>query len=136
MTRILDHRDLEKVDTSDLELAAHASDFVLAGSETTSTALSCTTYYLLKNPEIMRQLQAEIRDAFTSYQAISDRSTQPLSYLNAVCLEAMRIYSPLPFSLPRVVPEGGDSVDGHFLPEGVCIYSDSVLTFFNRFISS
>ena len=31
----------------------------------------------------------------------------------------MRIYPPLPFALPRVVPAGGDTVDGHFLPEGV-----------------
>jgi cytochrome P450 len=121
MTRILEHRELEKVQTSDLELAAHASDFVLAGSETTSTALSCTTYYLLKNPLIMQQLQAEIRTAFTFYAHISEASTRPLSYLRAVCLEAMRIYAPLPFSLPRIVPEGGGVVDGHFLPAGVRI---------------
>ena len=31
----------------------------------------------------------------------------------------MRIFPPLPFALPRVVPAGGDTVDGHFLPEGV-----------------
>lgn len=121
MTRILEHRDLEKVQTSDLELAAHASDFVLAGSETTSTVLACATYYLLKNPSIMQQLREEVRGVFTSYAAISDTSTRSLRYLNAVCLEAMRMYAPLPFSLPRVVPEGGDSVDGHFLPEGVGI---------------
>lgn len=29
------------------------------------------------------------------------------------------MYPPLPFALPRVVPEGGDTVDGHFLPAGV-----------------
>jgi cytochrome P450 len=121
MTRILEHRDLEKVQTSDLELAAHASDFVLAGSETTSTVLACTTYYLLKNPRIMQQLQDEIRSTFDSYAAISETSTRSLRYLNVVCLEAMRMYPPLPFSLPRVVPEGGDSVDGHYLPAGVRI---------------
>ncbi|KAI0146309.1 putative cytochrome P450 [Xylariaceae sp. FL1272] len=126
MTRILEHRDLEKVQTSDLELAAHASDFVLAGSETTSTALSCTTYYLLKNAHIMQQLQTEVRAAFTSYADISEASTRPLSYLNAVCLEAMRIYAPLPFSLPRIVPEGGAFVDGHFLPAGTVVSTSPV----------
>lgn len=120
MTRILEHRDSEKRQTSDLELAAHASDFVLAGSETTSTVLACTTFYLLKDRKMMVQLQDEIRTAFPEYSSISDASTRPLQHLNAVCLEAMRIYAPLPFSLPRLVPEGGDSVDGHFLPEGVC----------------
>ena len=31
----------------------------------------------------------------------------------------MRIYAPLPLGLPRVVPRGGDTVDGHFLPAEV-----------------
>ncbi|KAF1847369.1 benzoate 4-monooxygenase cytochrome P450 [Cucurbitaria berberidis CBS 394.84] len=126
MTRILEHRDLEKKQTSDLELAAHASDFVLAGSETTSTVLACMTFYLLKNPHIMAQLQNEIRSTFDEYSAISDISTRPLRYLNAVCLEAMRMYAPLPFSLPRLVPEGGGSVDGHLLPEGMVVSTSPV----------
>jgi hypothetical protein len=29
------------------------------------------------------------------------------------------MYAPLPFALPRVVPEGGDTVDGIQLPAGV-----------------
>ena len=39
--------------------------------------------------------------------------------MHAVILEGLRIYPPLPFALPRVVPEGGATVNGHFLPEGV-----------------
>jgi hypothetical protein len=117
MTRILERRDPEEV--SDLQLAAHASDFVLAGSETTATALSTITYYLLKTPPVMHTLREEIRGAFQRYEDITDRSTQRLPYLRAVILEGMRMYPPLPFPLPRVVPEGGDMVDGHMLPGGV-----------------
>lgn len=91
----------------------------IAGSETTATALSCASYYLLKKPRVLRLLQQEIRYAFKAYSEIDGTSTVPLKYLNAVALEAMRIYPPLPFALPRVVPAGGDTVDGHFLPEGV-----------------
>ena len=29
------------------------------------------------------------------------------------------MYAPLPFALHRVVPEGGNAADGHFLPAGV-----------------
>ena len=90
-----------------------------AGSETTATSLSCITYYLLRNPEVSRKLQDEIRGAFKSYDEINARSTTSLKYLNAVCLEGMRIYAPLPFPLPRIVPEGGDTVDGHHLPANV-----------------
>ncbi|KAJ6021732.1 Short-chain dehydrogenase/reductase SDR [Penicillium herquei] len=116
LTRILEQRDPKEV--SDLQLAAHSSDFVLAGSDTTATALSCIIYYLLRNPTVLSQLQKECRGAFASYEAITASSTLPLKYLQAVILEGLRIYPPLPFALPRVVPQGGDTVDGHFLPEG------------------
>lgn len=117
MTRILDKRDPDEV--SDLQLAAHASDFVLAGSETTATTLSCIMYYLLRTPEVMAKLQAEVRTQYQHYEDINLASVQHLPYLKAVILEGMRIFPPVPFALPRVVPEGGDEVDGWFLPAGV-----------------
>ncbi|KAK1638559.1 cytochrome P450, partial [Colletotrichum phormii] len=42
-------------------------------------------------------------------------------YLRAVAQEAMRVYPPLPFALPRVVPKVGCTVDGHFLPGGITV---------------
>ncbi|KAI0198467.1 benzoate 4-monooxygenase cytochrome P450 [Astrocystis sublimbata] len=117
LTRLLADGDEKSV--SALQLAAHASDFVIAGSETTATALATITYYMLRNPQIAKSLQREIREAFGSYEDIDGRSTLRLPYLKAAILESMRIYPPLPFALPRVVPEGGDTVDGHFLPAGV-----------------
>ena len=117
MTRILENRDPQEV--SDVQIAAHASDFVLAGSETTSTALSCITFYTLRDPRINKLLQAEIRKSFNFYGEINAQSTARLKYLQAVILEGLRMYPPLPFALPRVVPEGGDVVDGRFVPGGV-----------------
>ena len=119
MTRILDKRDPKEV--SDLQLAAHASDFVLGGSETTATTLSCIIYYLVKNPEIKLKLQDEIRNRYQHYAEINSSTAQHLPYLKAIILEGLRIFPPVPFALPRVVPEAGDSVDGHFLPEGVSL---------------
>ena len=139
MSAILENR--EKYNLSEIQLAAHASDFVyvhscilnhdelcynnhhpsIAGSETTATALSTITYYLLRDPEILLQLQNDIRTTFKSYEEITASSTVPLKYLHAVVLEGMRIYPPLPLGLPRVVPPGGDTVDGHFLPAGVSL---------------
>lgn len=117
LTRILAHREEDHI--SDVQIAAHSADFVTAGSETTATALSCIIYYLLKTPTVADELLREIRGAFGSYEEINASTTASLEYLNAVCLEGLRIYPPLPFALPRVVPQGGDAVDGHFLPGGV-----------------
>ncbi|KAI1281081.1 cytochrome P450 [Xylaria sp. FL0933] len=119
LTRMIESRETNNI--SDIQIAAHASDFVTAGSETTATVLSTITYYLLRNPEVYRKLQEEIRSTFRSYDEINAQSTLPLKYLNAVIYEGMRIYSPLPFALPRVVPEGGDTVDGYFIPGGVTV---------------
>ena len=117
MSSILEHRGSS--DASDVQLAAHASDFVLAGSETTATALSCIAYYVLRTPCVLQKLQREIRSSFKDYSEIDATSTVSLRYTRAVILEALRMYPPLPFALPRVVPSGGDVVDGHFLPAGV-----------------
>lgn len=76
-------------------------------------------YYLLKEPDLMHRLQSEIRTCFSSYGDIDALSTNNLALLGAVIQEALRMYPPLPLGLPRIVPQGGDTVDGHYLPAGV-----------------
>lgn len=71
---------------------------------------------------MLQKLQDEVRSAFKSYDEIDGTSTVSLKYLHAVALEGMRIYPPLPLGLPRIVPTGGDTVDGYFIPEGVSVF--------------
>ncbi|KAJ5870148.1 benzoate 4-monooxygenase cytochrome P450 [Penicillium solitum] len=121
MSYLLRERSEFDQEVSDTQLAAHASDFVIAGSETTATTLLVVAYYLSRYPEITRKLQKEVRSAFDSYEEINGSSTARLRYLHVICLEAMRMVPPLPLGLPRVVPKGGAMVDGHFVPEGVIV---------------
>lgn len=121
LTKIIEARS--EANIPDVAIAAHSSDFVIAGSETTATTLAVMTYYLLKNPEIMSELKQEVREAFDNYESIDAASAGSLKYLKAVAQEAMRMYPPLPFALPRVVPEGGATVDGQFLPAGVSSFA-------------
>ncbi|KAF2249411.1 putative cytochrome P450 [Trematosphaeria pertusa] len=106
---------------SDIQLAAHASDFVIAGSETTATTLTVVLYYLCHTPSMLQTVRKEIFDTFMNYEDINGTSTARLRYQHAVCLEALRIFPPLPLGLPRVVPEGGALVDGQFVPGGFCV---------------
>ncbi|KAI1394149.1 benzoate 4-monooxygenase cytochrome P450 [Hypoxylon trugodes] len=119
LTRILKDRDPKELPEG--QMAAHASDLVIAGSDTTSTGLSAIVYYLLQNPATSAKLTAEIRKAFKQYSDINNNSTASLKYLRAVILEGMRLYPPAPYGAPRVVPEGGETVDGVFLPGGVIV---------------
>ena len=123
-TRLLDGRQWDE--KSIVQMAAHASDFVLAGSDTVATALTCASYYLLRSPRVMEKLQMEIRRAFDSYDDINAASTSRLKYLNAIILESLRVYPPLPFALPRKVPEGGGVVDGNSVPANVMAQTPSM----------
>lgn len=113
----------EENQTSFQELRSQASLLVIAGSETTATALSSTTYYLCRTPHAYQKLADEVRGAFSSYSEINGRSTQPLPYLKAVIDEGLRIYPPIPVGPPRVSP--GETVDGRFVPKGAIVYTSS-----------
>ncbi|KAI6892544.1 cytochrome P450 [Hortaea werneckii] len=122
---IIFNRILEKSDGPDgLSLEEHhsnASLFMIAGTETTATALSGTTFYLLRNPESLGALTKEIRSAFQSFDDLDLEVLARQKYLMAVLQEGLRMYPPVPTNLPRVVPEGGMIIDGKFVPEGTTI---------------
>jgi averantin hydroxylase len=109
------------------ELINTGSSLVLAGSETTATLLSRTTYLLLKHPEVMAKLVAEIRGTFANDKAITIVSVGQLKYLSAVFEESLRFYPPVPSGLYRVAPEGGDTVLGKWIPGGVSLPLSCVL---------
>lgn len=101
------------------EMVANAGLLVLGGSETTATLLSGATYLLCKNPEVMKKLMDEVREAFNHEYEIDLISVNKLDYMFAVLDEAMRIYPPVPNQGNRVVPKGGAMVAGKWVPGGV-----------------
>lgn len=108
--------DKDKVPSEEF-LRTNASSLLIAGSETTATALAGITYYLLHDPQTFSNLKNEVRTAFATPGEITDISTKSLPYLVGVIEEGLRIFPPLPINLPRESP--GGSIDGHFIPKGV-----------------
>ncbi|KAK3116147.1 hypothetical protein LTR53_003820 [Teratosphaeriaceae sp. CCFEE 6253] len=98
-----------------------ASLFMIAGTETTATALSGTTFHLLRNPAALAQLQAEIRAAFTSLEDLHLEDLARHKYLIAVLQEGLRLYPPVPIMMPRTVPPGGMEIDGQWVPGGTTV---------------
>ncbi|KAI0191318.1 cytochrome protein [Astrocystis sublimbata] len=114
---------VRKGEISEGQLVAHASTLVMAGGETTSTAMAAVTYYLLKSPSSYKKLNEEIRERYRNFDEIDIISTGQLPYLQAVLKEGMRMYVPGPQGLPRTSP--GMTVDDHFVPAGTEFYVSS-----------
>lgn len=104
------------------ELASEAEILLIAGAETSATAMTATLYYLAVHPKSLAKLRAELAASFHSSADITGDTTAPLPYLNAVLEETMRIFPPSPVGPPRVSP--GDIVDGVYVPEGVYLSTD------------
>ena len=92
---------------------------VVAGSETTGTALSGILGNLLQHPRMMETVVEEIRQSFQDASEICASRVGGLPYLNAVIEESLRLGPPVALGLPRVVPADGAEVSGQWLPGGV-----------------
>ncbi|KAJ5887438.1 hypothetical protein N7495_007479 [Penicillium taxi] len=102
------------------ELWGEANVLMIAGSDTTSTTLAATVFYLVRTPEALAKLCAEVRGAFTETEDIvSGTKLNELVYLKACINEALRLAPAVPGAPPREVMSGGAVVDGVYLPAGV-----------------
>ena len=115
--------DPENGGMSRKEMESNASVMVLAGSETTATMLSGTTFHLLRNPDILQKATSEVRSNFASSDEITIDAVSQLPYLLGVLNESLRMYPPVPASASRVVYHGGDTIDGQYLPGGTVIWA-------------
>ena len=113
MNRLLQKKsgDLEGVDMS-----AECLDHMAAGIDTTGDGL-CFLMWELSQPRSMpfqKQLQRELLEN-------PDASVDKLAFLEAVTMEGLRCFPPIPMSLPRYVPAGGRVIDGYLMPEGTVV---------------
>ncbi|KAF4981105.1 hypothetical protein FDECE_17751 [Fusarium decemcellulare] len=120
MTSLLKNKDKQEALT-DEELSSGMFATIVAGSETTATALSGTYWYLCHNRDKLEKLNQEVRTSFESEDQIDMMSTTSLKYTTAVVEEAMRLYPPVPIGMPRVIGKGGLTVLGKYLPAGTIV---------------
>ncbi|KAI1428439.1 cytochrome P450 [Xylaria sp. FL1777] len=93
---------------------------IAAGADTTAVTIVATLFYLLKNPEILEKLEAELTGAgIHDIPAFAEVSKLP--YLNAVLKESMRLFALLSFPMERLVPAGGATIAGMYFPEGTTV---------------
>lgn len=104
------------------ELWGESNLLIIAGSDTTSTALAATIFYLTHYPEKQEKLAQEILSNFSDVEEIVTGATlTSCTYLRAVIDEAMRLSPSVGGLLPREVLPGGIDVDGMHIPAGYVI---------------
>jgi len=108
---------------------SNASLFMMAGTETTATALAGATYHLLRNRACLDKLANEVRKSFESVEDVTVDKAARLTYLQAVLQEGIRLYPPLSIGMPRTTPKGGSVICGGYIPEGVTISASHYATY-------
>jgi cytochrome P450 len=94
---------------------------IFAGSDTTAIAMRSIVDNLLRHPEALAKLQAELDNAFTNGQLslpIRYAQASKLPFFAACVKEGMRLHPSVGLHLPRIVPEGGCQLAGHYFPAG------------------
>ena len=118
---ILNYQNTNDEKMSKGELYSNLTLLIMAGADTSATALSGTLYHLARNQHVLGPLQTEIREKFATEGDISFESIVALPNLLAALKESMRMYPSQPIFTPRKVPKGGAEVAGSWVPEGVSL---------------
>ncbi|KAH8105408.1 cytochrome P450 [Cristinia sonorae] len=79
---------------SDKELIGHITSLIFTALETTSSALTHTLQSLSEHQEVQDKLRQEIMTARGGREEIPYDELMSLPYLEAVCRETLRLYSP------------------------------------------
>lgn len=94
---------------------------IAAGSDTTGVTLASTLYYLFKNLETLATLRQELRQAEAEGRVsspITFKESLSLEYLQAVVLEALRLWPSIAIPFFRRVPQNNTLIAGQFFNAG------------------
>ena len=106
---LLDARD-EGSPLSDAEIRDQVLIFLLAGHETTSTALTYALHLLGRHPEVQRRVRAEVA-AIAVVRDLTARDAATLDYTTMTLKATMRLYPSAPFLGRQAVED--DQISGY-----------------------
>ena len=104
---------------TDREIVDELTTLIIAGHETTASALNWTWYLLGLHPEVEARLHAEI-DATPEEAVPGLQAMEAMPYTNNVIREAMRLYPPVWVVSRRSI--GTDTLGGYTVPPGTDVF--------------
>lgn len=122
LSLLMSARDEDGQMLTDEELRDELMTLMVAGHETTATAMAWAFYWIHYLPQVQEKLLQELDQLGDSPDLMS---VIRAPYLSAVCNETLRIYPVGMFTTPRVVQESTDLLGYHLEPGTIisaCIY--------------
>ncbi|KJZ77881.1 hypothetical protein HIM_02518 [Hirsutella minnesotensis 3608] len=104
---------------TDEQLVDQLMTFLAAGHDTTASALMWAAYLLSRFPDKQKRLRDEVRERLPpagGTGAISSTDIDRMPYLNAVCSEVLRIFSPVPITIRQATCD--TTIQGQAVPRG------------------
>ncbi|CAG5121132.1 unnamed protein product [Candidula unifasciata] len=111
-----DHMDITEATAKEV-----FTNLILAGTDTTASALTCLLLVFLHNPDVQDKIWAEIRTHVGESRLVSlaDRANMP--YMQAVLLELLRYISHVPLAVPHYTIRD-TCVQGIHVPKDMTVY--------------
>ncbi|KAL9423153.1 hypothetical protein AB3S75_035280 [Citrus x aurantiifolia] len=118
--RLPDHENRK---LNEEEIYTLCSEFLTAGTDTTSAALQWIMANMVKYPRVQEKLYMEIKGVVGNGEEedeVKEEKLQNIPYLKAVVLEGLRRHPPGHFLLPHAVTEDF-TLDGYLIPKNATI---------------
>ncbi|KAF9594438.1 hypothetical protein IFM89_031040 [Coptis chinensis] len=96
-------------------------DMIVGGTDTTSTTIEWAITELVKNPNIMKNVQEEIRRVTSKKQKLDEEDIQQMDYLKSVVKETLRLHPPLPLLVPHE-SSAATNLKGYHVPSKTRVY--------------
>jgi len=110
------------------QLNDEAVILLTAGNDTTSNSMIFGLYQICNNMSVYNTLFQELQGYFPSVdQQITYEDAKQLPYLTATIKEILRLGTPLPGRLPRLIPSSGFQLYGQDLPPKTSIHTSPYL---------
>lgn len=124
LSLLMSARDEAGQPMSDAELHDQLITLLIAGYETTASAMAWALYWIHRHPQVSEKLLSELNQLG---ETPDPASVAQLPYLTAVCYETLRLFPVATLTMPREVKEPVELM-GYPLESGTRVYGCIYLT--------
>ncbi|GAA6053327.1 hypothetical protein JCM3770_004114 [Rhodotorula araucariae] len=121
LSKLVTARNPDGTPYSTRQIEVAATSILGAGSDTTAVTMRALLGYIVKDSSVQEKVLSEIDEAFetgTLSLPVTYADGTKLQYFQACLKETLRLHPAVPWTLPRIVPNGGAVLAGHYLAAG------------------